>query len=423
MILSGCEKQAVYENPHAPVISSVYPERGNAGSSVYIYGSNFSPAVNDNVVWIGTMKIPVYKSDSSSLEAVIPQGLKSGYIKVDVRGKSTTGPYFSYIPTINVGSFAGSGLIGFQDGSLFEARFNTPRALAIDNMGNIYVADQMNHAVRKISTEGNVTTVAGDGTAGFSDGQGDQARFNQPVALAVSSEGTMYVADFGNNAIRKITPDRMVTTLAGNTLAGFADGTGSAARFSGPAGIVVTDEGDLLVSDFLNNVIRRITPQGVVSTWAGTGTAGTNDGTRQTCQFTLPAGLCQDAAGNIYVAGLGAFRVRKISSSGTVSTLAGSTQGYADGQGSSAMFNTPFSTAADNDSNVFVADGFNNVIREIDPAGNVTTLAGDSIAGYMDGSAENARFNGPVGLLYDTLAGKLYVTEWYNHRVRKITIR
>ena len=281
----------------------------------------------------------------------------------------------------------------------------------------------MNHAIRKITPDGTVSTLAGDGTEGFKDGTGEQARFRQPVALVVNSDGNLYVADFGNNAIRKVSMSGVVTTIAGDSVAGYADGIGNAARFNGPSGIVSDENGMLYVADFLNNVIRLVTPEGQVSTYAGTGTAGTANGDRQSCQFTLPVGMCKGPDGNIYISDWGSFRVRKMTPQGTVSTLAGSTQGYADGQGSAAQFNTPYAASCDADGNVFVADGFNNIIRKISPGGKVITFAGSTEAGYKDGSPDNARFNGPVGLVYDTLNNNLFVTEWYNHRIRKISIR
>ncbi len=422
-MLAACGKQDLYENPLSPIIESIYPEQGKAATTLYIYGRNFSPAISDNRVRIGNKEIAIYKSDSASIMAIIPPGLMSGNVQVEVRNKAVMGPYFTYLPTVIVGTFSGSGLIGSEDGSAGEARFNTPRALAIDGSGNLFLADQMNHSIRKITPDGRVSTLAGDGTEGFADGSGAQARFRQPVALVVNADGNLYVADFGNHAIRKVSMSGAVTTIAGDSLAGYSDGTGKSARFNGPSGIVSDQTGTLYVADFFNNVIRQVTPAGRVTTYAGTGTAGATDGDRQNCRFTLPAGMGMGPQGNIYVSDWGGFRVRKITPQGIVSTLAGSTQGYADGDGKTAKFNTPYAVSCDAAGNVFVADGFNNAIRQIGPGGDVTTLAGGSEAGYKDGSRENALFNGPVGLVYDTLNNNLYVTGWYNHRVRIITIR
>ncbi len=423
LLFHGCEKQDVYDNPNGPVIQSIYPEEGKAGITLYIYGENFSPAIQDNDVSIGETELLVYKADSTVIEAIIPQGLKSGSVKVSVKKKAYTGPFFTYLSTVSVETFAGSGLVGLQDGSAGEARFNTPRAVAIDGSGNLYVADQENHAIRKITKEGQVTTLAGDGIPGFTDGAGAHARFRQPGALVWNTDGNLYVADFGNNAIRRVSLDGMVTTIAGDSIPGYADGFGNGARFWGPAGIVSAPSGNLYVADFLNSVIRLVTPDGYVSTYAGTGQPGFADGDRLACQFAGPAGIAVGPQNNIYISDWGNFKVRKMSPDGYVSTLAGSTQGYADGQGSNAMFNTPYATTVDADGNIYVADGFNNLIRKIDPQGNVTTLAGNTSAGYQDGSPGNARFNGPVGVIFDTLNTTLYVSEYYNHRIRQIRIR
>ncbi len=307
MLFTACQKQEVYDNPRGPVIESIYPEQGRAGTTLSIYGENFSPALHDNRVSIGETDLPVYRADSSTLEVVIPAGLRSGPVTVSVKQKTTTGPLFTYLPTITVSTLAGSGLIGLQDGTLKEARFNTPRALALDGQGTIYVADQENHAIRKISPDGSVSTLAGDGTPGYTNGQGSQARFRQPVALVVNADGNLYVADFGNNVIRKVTPEGTVTTLAGDSVAGKTDGIGTAARFAGPAGIVAMPNGIMYVSDYFNHVIRLVTPAGQVTTWAGTGTAGMTDGDLKTCQFTLPAGMSTGPGGDSLHCGYGKF--------------------------------------------------------------------------------------------------------------------
>jgi len=423
MAVISCEKTDVFDNPYPPVIQSLSPASGTAGTSVYIYGKNFNPQIAGNVVMIGNTEVDVYKAGSTTLVVIIPEGLKSGTVKVTVNGKETTGPYFTYKPTITVSTYAGNGLIGLRDGLLKDARFNLPRALAEDANGNLFIADQGNNVIRKITNDGQVITLAGDGLPGLKDGNGTVARFKQPGALTVGMDGNIYVADYGNNAIRKVSPQGEVTTMAGDSVPGNVNGDVSIARFYGPSGIAMDDQGNLYVSDFFNNVIRKIASDNQVTTYAGTGAIGAIDGFRQQAAFYGPATITIDKDGNLFVGDWFNFSIRKIDGSGMVTTLAGSSQGYFDSTGIEAQFNTPLGLAPDDQGNLYVADGFNNVIRKVDNNGNVTTLAGFTDPGYKNGSPENARFNGPAGLVYDSKTGTIYIADWYNYRIRKITIR
>jgi hypothetical protein len=208
-----------------------------------------------------------------------------------------------------------------------------------------------------------VTTLAGS-TFGSTDGVATAAQFEFPVALAVDAAGNVYVGDRDNHRIRKITPAGAVSTLAGSTQ-GFADGTGTAARFNFPAGVAVDAAGNVYVADTFNQRIRKITPAGAVSTLAGSGTAGFANGVATAAQFNFPAGVAVDAAGNVYVGDRDNHRIRKITPAGAVSSLAGSTAGFADGTGTAARFNFPEGVAVDAAGNVFVADAFNQRIRKI----------------------------------------------------------
>jgi sugar lactone lactonase YvrE len=199
---------------------------------------------------------------------------------------------------------------GWADATGADAQFNGPSGLAVDSSGNVYVADYDNHMIRKITPNGTVTTVAGSGSRGDADGQGAAASFNRPNALKVDAMGNIYVADASNHRIRKITPDGVVTTLAGSTR-GFADGTGVAAQFDYPWGLAIDASGNVYVADSGNNKLRKITPNGVVSTLAGSGTSGSENGLGATAQFDDPLDVAVDASGNVYV--LDDYSVRKIS--------------------------------------------------------------------------------------------------------------
>jgi C1A family cysteine protease/sugar lactone lactonase YvrE len=270
-----------------------------------------------------------------------------------------------------VTTFAG-GIQGYQNGTGAGAQFNGPDGVAVDSIGNVYVADWTNQRIRKITAAGVVTTLAGS-SQGYKDGTGNAAQFFNPRGVAVDAGGNVYVADRGNNRIRKITPTGIVTTLAGST-SGFQDGTGTAAQFFNPFGVTVDASSNVYVADQANNRIRKITSTGIVTTLAGSGAQAYQDGTGTAAKFTVPVSVAVDAGGNVYVADAGssgfpyiaASRIRKITSAGLVTTLAGSgTPGFQDGIGTVAQFNIPQGVAVDASGNVYVADAGNNRIRKI----------------------------------------------------------
>ncbi|MDR2208254.1 MAG: hypothetical protein LBE22_04690 [Azoarcus sp.] len=318
---------------------------------------------------------------------------------------------------VMVSTFAG-GESGFADGIGSDAKFYFPHGIAIDAAGHLYVTDYENNRIRKITLAGEVSTLAG-GEKGFVDGIGGDAKFYRPSGIAIDAAGNLYVADTFNYRIRKITPAGEVSTLAGSE-EGFADGIGSDAKFGEPEGIAIDAAGNLYVADRWNNRIRKITPAGEVSTFAG-GEDGFADGIGGGAKFRGPTSIAIDAAGNLYVADKWNNRVRKITPTGEVSTLAGGEGGFADGIGDDARFRSPFGIAIDAAGNLYVADEGNHRIRKITPAGEVSTLAGSEY-GFADGIGSAARFYRPFGIAIDA-AGDLYVADFRNHRIRKIEIR
>jgi hypothetical protein len=324
-------------------------------------------------------------------------------------------------------SLAGNpAVIDHTDGTGGNARFFNPTSVAVDSAGNIYVADGGDHTIRKVTSGGVVTTLAGSsGQAGSSDGSGSGAHFLYPYAVAVDASGNVYVADSGNNNIRKVTAGGSVSTLAGAAgFAGSADGSGTAALFNMPQGIAVDALGNVYVADTNNSTIRKVTTTGVVSTLAGVpGQTGGSDGTGGSARFYNPFGLAVDTAGNIYVADYDNDTVRKVTATGVVSTLAGSAgaSGSVDGQGGGARFNHPAAVAVDGAGNVYVIDTSNQTVREISAGGSVTTLAGTpGIGGSANGSGAAASFFYPGGIA-STVAGVVYVADTGNHSIRAMT--
>lgn len=334
------------------------------------------------------------------------------------------GPAFA-APELSLiaGNIAGP---GSDDGTGTAARFRTPSGIAADAAGNLYIADSRNHTIRRISAAGAVTTLAGSAQqSGNADGSGAAARFNAPFDVAVGAAGNLYVADSGNHTIRVISPAGAVTTLAGAAgLAGSGDGTGPAARFNSPGGIIADAAGNLFVTDTFNHVIRRITPAGAVTTIAGMAQMpGNADGNLRSARFNTPVGIALDGAGNLYVADTGNHTIRKITPAGVVTTLAGTagSAGAVDGIGPAARFNLPFGVASDAMGNLYVGDSGNYTIRKITPAGAVSTLAGSpGNGGNANGSGGDARFYAPTDVLVDAVAA-VYVVDSGNNAIRRIS--
>jgi len=318
-----------------------------------------------------------------------------------------------------VSTFAGS-TQGFADGTGTAAQFHFATGIEADAAGNLYVTDNYNYRIRKITPQGVVTTIAGIGTNGTADGSNAAAQFSLPNDLAIATDGTIYVADWANHRIRKIDPaSGQVSTVAGSTQ-GFANGTGTAAQFSYPYGIAIDATGMLFVADGSNNRIRKINPATrAVTTFAGSSSGGNSDGTGTAAQFSNPVALTFDATGNLFVSS--GYRIRKITPAGVVTTLAGSTSGFADGIGTAAKFNSPYGLAFDKAGKLFVSDTTNNRIRMVDPVTQeVTTIAGNGTSGKADGFETAATFNTPSGLAIDA-SDNLYVADRHNSLIRKIS--
>jgi hypothetical protein len=326
---------------------------------------------------------------------------------------------------------AGMMYTNWVDGTGTDARFNEPSGVAVDGAGNLYVADTENGAIREVSPVGTnwvVSTISGQaGNTNFNGGTGTNALFYLPTGVTVDSAGNVYVAN-GDSTIRKVTPvgtNWVVTSLAGQAgNPGSADGTGINAQFNYPQGVAADSAGDVYVADTDNNAIRKVTSAGLVTTVAGLASSkGRADGTGSNARFDQPFGVAADSAGDVYVADTDNNTIREITSAGVVSTIAGlaGVQGSADGVGTDALFYWPYGVAADSAGNVYVADTGNNTIRKVTPAGVVTTLAGlAGNPGSADGTNSAARFNMPTGVAVDRVTN-VYVADFLNSTIRKIT--
>lgn len=375
----------------------------------------FAPAAATfTVVAAGTSPLSYQWQESPAGSASFTDiaGATSASYTTPATSSTDSGEQFRVVVTNSAGSVT-SNTVALQVGSGVLAGY--PYAVSINSAGglwagvlpNIYTStSQFAGFVQSVSDSGGVVTLAGSATQGFVNATGLAAEFKGPVGVVEDAAGNLYVADSGNSVLRKITPAGVVSTFA----------TG----FQTPRGIAIDSSGTLYVADRSANVIDKVTPSGTVSVLAGGGPGSHTDGTGTAASFSAPAGVAVDASGNVYVADGGAA-VRKITAAGVVTTLAGNYagSGLVDGTGSAARFSGLTGVAVDAAQNVYVADTDNNAIRVVTPAGAVTTLAGNVTAGFVDGTGTAASFNTPLAVAVDG-SGNVYVADSGNHAIRKI---
>ena len=326
----------------------------------------------------------------------------------------------------NVTTIAGQlGISGSADGQGTNASFNYPNSITCDGQGNLYVTDPSNQTIRKIDSNNNVTTIAGQvGNQGSANGQGTNATFYYPTGITSDSQGNLYVTDLYNETIRKVDSNDTVTTIAGQVgLQGSSDGPAANVDWFITPAITVDGQGNLFVADNVNNDILKIGTNDSVTTIAGqVGNAGSANGQGTNASFNTPNGITVDSKGNLYVADSGNDTIRKIGSNNNVTTIAGQAgiSGRANGQGTNATFYYPTGITSDGKGNLYVTDLYNDTIRKIDSSNNVTTIAGQAgISGRANGQGTNATFYYPTGITRDG-QGNLYVTDLYNDTIRKI---
>ncbi|MEN8226061.1 MAG: T9SS type A sorting domain-containing protein [Bacteroidota bacterium] len=332
-----------------------------------------------------------------------------------------------------VSTYAGTGNPGFVNGDTSIASFKQPFGICIDPAGNVYLADAGNNCIRKISIDGQVSIYAGTGQSGYLDGPALEAKFKQPINICMDDSGNMYVSDFLNQRIRKISADMMVTTIAGNGNDGYLDGPAMDAMFNYPRGICLDDTGNIYIGDSWNHRIRKISTDGMVSTWAGGGSnigvqsvGGYVDASDTAARFYTPCELSIDGFNNIYVADAYTHRIRKIAPDRMVSTVAGSGDlgpdggGFQNGAATTAMFKVPTACHITTDGSIFVGDGSNQRVRRISTDQMVYTFAGSGEEGFDNGPDSLATFNFPRGCVYDYSLNRLYVVDYNNHAVRII---
>jgi hypothetical protein len=329
-----------------------------------------------------------------------------------------------YAPAQIVTTLAGSGVAADSNGVGSAACLNRPTGVATDGV-NVYVVGQGNQVMQVVISTGVVTTIAGSGVAGSTDGTGTAATFSDPTGVVVDGSGNLYVADALPNKIRKVViATGVVTTLAGSGAKGSANGIGTAATFWFPTGLTLDGKGNLYVIEKFNNEVRKIVlSTGAVTTIAG-GTNGSADGIGTAASFNYPTGIAYDGNGNLFIADDNNNEIRKVViATAAVTTLAGQlTYGSANGTGTTAGFHQPWGLGADGKGNLYIADEWNYDIRQIViSSAAVTTLAGTGVAAYADGAGTAASFSSPEGVVADG-NGNLFVADEQNNRIRQISL-
>ncbi|NML20932.1 hypothetical protein HHL16_08605 [Pseudoflavitalea sp. G-6-1-2] len=405
-------------NGNEMVITSISPASAESGN-ITITGTGFSTAINKNFVEIGGVTAVITKASATQLEVEIPEALAAGDHDIRITRDqihATRTNAFHRIGWV-VQAFAGSGKDAQTDGPAVAAAFKQPRGMVADNAGNIYVADL--NMIRKISTDGIVSTLAGRSGAGYADGKGANAIFNDITSLAIDSRNNLYSVEKHNNVVRKITPDGEVTTIAGKPQLGNADGVGSEARFYNPYGIAINAANThLYIGDQGNFTIRKIDlADNMVTTVAGNGEFTRKDGVGLNASFASPGGLTFDKDGNLLIAEQVPGQIRKMDASLRVTTLGDPAANHPS--------ESHMQLAFDNNNQLYVSMGFYSQIKKFAPDGTSSIFAGVLTgSGLEHGAANQVKLNSPEGIVikYDA-QGKmfLYVADSFARKIKVIS--
>ena len=424
VIFASCQKKNKEDAPNqnGPLtISSIDPLAGAMNDSVRIFGTGFSTDTSKDMVTVNGVRAVITRASATQLKIMVPARCFDGNVNVQVAGTTAPGPKFTYFITTGiVSTLAGSTSAGYADGTGSAAQFNSPQAIALDSSGNLFVGDLQNYRIRKIAVNsGTVTTFAGTGSIGYSDGPGQLQQFPYTSGIAVDKDGAVYVSDHVYNNIRSISSDgSQITNIVGVSYSapGYQDGTGSEVRFSAPNGIVFDPNGNLMIVDQHNRAIRKLTLPNTVSTF-----------TAESSHIDLGVAwgiACYKPDGAIYVSDVSHDWLDYFYNTGAyMFSLGSGTQGYVDGiSGISTEFYAPVGLAIDSHYDIYIADSENNCIRMIDEYYNTITIAGNPAGGFADATGKAAKFSNPYGIALDDVNHYLYVADGGNNCIRKIIL-
>jgi sugar lactone lactonase YvrE len=400
----------------------------DAGTGSCTPGTNYPAGATCTIDVNFTPKFPGSRYGAAILKNGTGNVIATGYVF-----GAGSGPLVAFGPGI-ITTVAGNGTASYggDGGAAVSAQLFLPPSVAMDGTGNLYIADLRNNRIRKVTPGGIISTVAGNGTAGYNGDNiaATSAKLNYPTSVVMDGAGNLYIADFDNSRIRKVTPGGTITTVAGNGTQGYnGDNIAATSAELSPYGLAMDGAGNLYIADGYNNRVRKVTPGGAITTVAGNGTAGYNgDNIAATsAELSDPRGITVDGTGDLYVADFSNHRVRKVAS-GIITTVAGNgTPGYNGDKGpaGSAELYYPEAVAVDGAGNLYIADAGDDHIRKVTPGGTITTVAGNGNAtgGYNSDNiaATSAQLNGPSGVAVDG-AGNLYISDTLNNRIRKVDV-
>lgn len=404
LIIQSCKKGSkepsrdnpITTTPATLTITSVSVQTGMYDADVMIVGKKFGATADDNKLFFNGKAATIRLVKKDTLYTNVPLAAGTGKITLMVNGVTADGPVFTYVPSKVITTISGGIASGHLDGQGTAASFLLPKGITIDAAGNLYIADTENHLIRKMTPAGLVSTLAGSGIEGNANGNGKEASFIKPTGICIDKAGNVYVSDPYANVIKKITPEGQVTTFAGNSRSESVDGTGTSASLAGPLGLAIDQSGNIFVGEQGSGKIRKITPAGVVSTWAK--------------MQQDPDYIAIDKAGNIYATDIG--DIYKINTQGAVTIfLRGSS-------GPTVNFRFIFGLATDANDNLLIADTIESLMKMASPAGVLTIIAGGGKPPYFDGPALKAQIYEITGIVTDK-TGDIYFLD--GNRVRKIS--
>ena len=426
MLFTACRKDDPIEvEDFQGVIFSIQPDAGKCGDTVSISGNGFGENLSVLKAFVNGKRANIIFANDTLVRMVVPPRSGTGPVSLAGLSGGASGPVFHFTYTATVSNYAGvPGVTGLVDGSGLQSKFNFPTGMVSDSLGNLLLADRMNHVIRRISPGGSVVTLAGTGVPGHVDGSANASQFNQPYGMTFDPfTNEFYVADRNNHCIRKITSVGTVNTVAGIPgVAGFVDGPGLSCRLNEPVAVAF-DRGfsNLYIAEAGNHCVRKLSQFQVVSTFAGSAIAGNADGVGASASFNTPRALLLDSVFNLIVSDSANHNVRRIRlADASVSTWTGTgVAGFENGL--APAFNAPAGMAW-LQGKLLIADAQNHAIRLVYPNGTAELLAGNGVPGFQDGAGNIAKFNAPISIVPGLLEGEYYVTDSGNHCIRRVLV-